>query len=170
MTWLPRAAARSSPAYFPQRSLLLMQTFSPRRNPADCCPLGVQKWLAAQGAFQCLKPIPRLIGTMVPLSMTVRPAAGGPSRASRASSERNGTTPAALDTLAAAEQAQGFHVRLLLVGQAGRLPRLRILRERRQGHAVGIDLVGAAPPSSSPSIPSPSCATGTTTISSSRAA
>ena len=33
-------------------------------------------------------------------------------------------SPAALDTLAAAKQAQGFHVRILFLGQAGRLPRL----------------------------------------------
>ena len=39
----------------------------------------------------------------------------------------------------AAEQAQRLHVRLLLLGQAGRLSRVRVLRERRQGHALGID-------------------------------
>ena len=33
-------------------------------------------------------------------------------------------SPAALDTLAAAEQAEGLHVRFLLLGQAGRLPRV----------------------------------------------
>ena len=60
-------------------------------------------------------------------------------------------TPTAIETLMRQNKPEGLHVRVLLLGQAGRSPHLRILRERRQGDALGADQPSAARRTSSPS-------------------
>ena len=71
-------------------------------------------------------------------TMAGPPAAGDRSR-HRQRIRRGMADPGRARDAGAAEQAARLHVRLLLLGQAGRLPPFRVLRERRQGDPLGID-------------------------------